>query len=469
MNSYHRDAAEIPLAKINMPTMLCAVLVSSLGLVVLAGWIFNVETLKSVLPGLVTMKANTAIGFILSGLSMALLASGRETRVRNGASLVTAGILFLLGAATMSEYVFGINLGIDQLFFREQPGAAGTLDLGRMAPSTAFCFTVTGILLSLLNLNKAVAVSQVLAYLVGFLGLANLLGYTYGIKALYEIGRYTQMAVHTAAAFILLGFGILMVRRDRLIAKIVSGDGMGSMSARRLLPLALILPIVIAYFRIKGEHLGLFSSDLGVGLVALSYILFFSAAIMWIAAVINRTDKGRSDSLYELRKISEKLQISTDEWKRTFDSISDMIFIIDTDNNIVRANKAFLDAIKKTTDEVVGKKCYEMLHRSDKPWPSCPLEKTKTDHNPHTEEVDDPVIGIPLLVTTSPIFDDAGIFSGAVHIAKDIRARKEIEGRLRKQIEELEKFKRVTVDRELRMKELKSRIKELENKPGKEG
>jgi len=108
------------------------------------------------------------------------------------------------------------------------------------------------------------------------------------------------------------------------------------------------------------------------------------------------------------------------KWKEVFNALTDAAFIQDTDFTIVEANKAFIDMLKKRPEEIIGKKCYELLHGSDKLWPSCPFEKTKEDALAHSEEVDDPNIGIPLLVTTSPLFDDSGNLIGSLHIAKDI-------------------------------------------------
>ena len=48
----------------------CSVGVIGIGLFVLAGWIFNIQTFKSLLPGLSTMKANTAIAFVLGGIAL---------------------------------------------------------------------------------------------------------------------------------------------------------------------------------------------------------------------------------------------------------------------------------------------------------------------------------------------------------------------------------------------------------------
>ena len=44
------------------------------GAMVLVGWTFDIVTLKSVLPGWVAMKANTAVCFILTGIALLLTA-----------------------------------------------------------------------------------------------------------------------------------------------------------------------------------------------------------------------------------------------------------------------------------------------------------------------------------------------------------------------------------------------------------
>jgi len=397
--------------------LLCALIVSVIGLLALSGWVFNIEALKSVLPGLVSMKANTSIAFIAGGISLILTVTGRNSRVRRLLSLALAGLVFIIGAATISEYFFNVNLGIDQLLFKDSPGAIATLGPGRMAPTTALCFTMIGFSLLLSAIGRAVLSAQVIALLVGFIGLSNMLGYTYGIKALYGIGRFTQMALHTTAAFVILGIGVLMAKSNKAIAEIIAGKGPGSISARRMIPVAVVLPIVVGYLRILGERTNLYPSEIGVGLVVLIYIAILTVSVLWSSYIVN--------------KVSRKAQLAADEWLRTFNSISDMIFIIDTDNNITAANKAFIDAIKMPIELLRKKKCYEIMHKSDKPWPSCPLEKTKRDLISHTEEVDDPNIGLPLLVTTSPIFDKDGVFIGAVHIAKSIIERKRMEEKIR--------------------------------------
>lgn len=149
--------------------------------------------------------------------------------------------------------------------------------------------------------------------------------------------------------------------------------------------------------------------------------------------------------VHELRVYQIELQIQNDElrraeadWQNTFDSITDLTFLLDNEHRITKANKIFLDAFKLTPEDVIGRKCYELLHKSAAPFPDCPFCKTLIDKKHHTERVDDPAIGIPLLVTTSPIFNNRNEIIGSVHFAKDIS---ELEGAEKALRESEAKFK----------------------------
>src|SRR4030067_1060839 len=134
----------------------------------------------------------------------------------------------------------------------------------------------------------------------------------------------------------------------------------------------------------------------------------------------------------------EKIRRVSEEWSRTFDAISDFVFIIDHNYRFVRVNKALCDVLKKEPEELIGKRCFEVLHGTDKPWPNCPHTKTLATGEAITEEINDPNLGLPLLVTNCPIFDNKGELAGAVHLAKDITERKKTEEELKRYSEYLE-------------------------------
>jgi len=142
----------------------------------------------------------------------------------------------------------------------------------------------------------------------------------------------------------------------------------------------------------------------------------------------------------EIKKAQAEIARAAEEWQRTFDSMSDIVFIMDLDSHIVKVNKAFTDKLGKALGDVIGKKCYEVIHKGTAHWPSCPLVGTYDDRTAHTEEVDDPSIGIPLLVTTSPLLDDKGKMIGVVHVAKDITEIKKAEKAMKEAIDIKEQF-----------------------------
>jgi len=51
-----------------------AVLVILIGVLVVGGWVLDIQMLKTVFPGLISMMPNTAIGLILAGFSLLLQA-----------------------------------------------------------------------------------------------------------------------------------------------------------------------------------------------------------------------------------------------------------------------------------------------------------------------------------------------------------------------------------------------------------
>ena len=106
------------------------------------------------------------------------------------------------------------------------------------------------------------------------------------------------------------------------------------------------------------------------------------------------------------------------------DCIGDLLFVIDKNRVIIKVNKSACAALRKKPEELIGKHCYEIVHGMNTPWCNCPATKTFETKETATEEIIDPNIGIPLLVTTSPILDENGEVAKVIHIAKDITKTK---------------------------------------------
>ena len=193
---------------------LVALLAIAVGLVVLLGWAFDIVAMKSILPIWVSMKANTALCFILTGvglLSSASCADGNSgfSGWRAGLARFCGLLAGLIGLLTMGEYVFDENLGIDQWLFDEPAGTVGTSHPGRMAPETALCFVFLAAALLMSSLpfrNRWVTIgSAFLGLTVGGLALASLATYLTPQLGAFGWFGFTIMAVHTAVLFATLG------------------------------------------------------------------------------------------------------------------------------------------------------------------------------------------------------------------------------------------------------------------------
>jgi len=132
----------------------------------------------------------------------------------------------------------------------------------------------------------------------------------------------------------------------------------------------------------------------------------------------------------ERRASEQKIEKMSNEWENTFNSIGDMVSIHDKDCNIIRVNKAFADAFNKTPEELIDKKCYSIVHQSDRVFNKCPLNKATCNKETTVVEYLEPKLEKYLEESVSPIIDDTGQVAGVVHIAKDITARKEAEQQL---------------------------------------
>ena len=131
------------------------------------------------------------------------------------------------------------------------------------------------------------------------------------------------------------------------------------------------------------------------------------------------------------KQAEEKIKHAAEEWRTTFDSIKEPISIHDKDFRVVRANKAFAAAVGMEIGELLGKKCYEIIHATEEPWPTCPHQQTLESGKQMTEEFFEPRLRRYLEVSASPIFNDQNEVLGSVHIAKDITERKQVEEALK--------------------------------------
>ncbi len=330
---------------------------AGLGTLVLIGWALDIDILKSLNPSLVSMKTNTALGFLLTGAALWLEQEPEVSPGRRRTAQILATAVALLGAITLLQYGLRLDVGIDQLLARDAPGAVATSSPGRMSPATALHFTLLGVAIILLDLPPArgrLRATEGLVVLVGICAMLSVLGYLYGVPALYELGPHTSVSLHAAVGFVVACAAILCARPDRGVMQLVADASPAGVLARRMLPAAILVPAALGWLRLQAQRAGLFEFDIGLALFVATNVVFFTSLVLWNVRALHRSDSARRRALRAVRASEADLAI-------TLDSIGDAVVATDSGGRIVRMNPAAEELTGWSTADAAGRELAEVL------------------------------------------------------------------------------------------------------------
>lgn len=141
-----------------------------------------------------------------------------------------------------------------------------------------------------------------------------------------------------------------------------------------------------------------------------------------------------------------------EEWERTFDSVPELIAIMDNQCRVTRMNRAMSERLGRKPGECNGLVCYEAIHGTGSPPSSCPHADTMKDGLEHDAEMRYDQLGGVFLASTTPLLGPDGNMVGVVHMARDITEQKKAE----------EEIKRLNADLAARAAELEDANRELE-------
>ncbi|MFH1698901.1 MAG: hypothetical protein ABH882_07575 [Candidatus Omnitrophota bacterium] len=194
-----------------------AIFVAITGAIVMLGWIFNIGILKSILPVWVTMKFTTAVCFVLSGITLYLIAISFESKfdIAQVFLPITILIILLIMGVYLASTFLGLRLKIGEIFIKEANGAVRSVVSGRPSVPTmiSFILVATAGILTMLNLANLKSKLRFLGWIIIMIGTVAVLGYLVNAPFLYYYikGKTTAMALHTAILFTLTGISLVFL------------------------------------------------------------------------------------------------------------------------------------------------------------------------------------------------------------------------------------------------------------------
>jgi PAS domain S-box-containing protein len=285
-----------------------SVVVVAIGCSVFLGWAFDIRSLKSVFPGLVAMKVNTALAVVLEGAALLILGGDRRARSIRLAGYCCAVAAAAIGGLELFENLTGSNLGIDELLFKDVGAVALHSAAGRMALVTALSHLMAGTALVLLGRGRRLKLLQVLTVATLLLSMLALIGYAYRVSTLYQFFVYESVALPTAGALAVLCLGIIWARPERGMMAVLTSEGLGGLMLRRLLPPVIGLPLLVGWLRLAGQRAGYYDSDFGAAGFAISNVIILAGIAWWTASLLRHSDGERTRAVKSLRLSRDLLE-----------------------------------------------------------------------------------------------------------------------------------------------------------------
>jgi len=301
--------------------------------------------------GMLTMKINAAVGVLLAGLALILLTPDKDTDTitlpRRRVGIVAAFLVLLIGGLTLAELLLGYNFGIDQLLASESLGAVATSSPGRMGPPAAICLTMLGLGLLALATRILSAVTPYLGLAVCAITFVPAVGYLYGATNLYSDSFFTAIAWSTVAALMSLGLGLICAHQESGPVLLLLRDDPGGILVRRLLPAAILSPLILGYLRTLGERAGLYNTVTGRSLLVISMAVILSV-LLWESGW--RLSKAAAVQT----QVEQALRQSEEQFRTLSNWIPQLAWMANGDGWIFWFNQRWYQYTGTTPDEMEG-------------------------------------------------------------------------------------------------------------------
>jgi len=448
----------------------------------LIGWQFDIQSLKSIFPGIVNMNPTTAACFILAGLVLSVIRAKSAPKAARALAYVAGAALVAIGGFMLAKLITGFDIHIDQFIFHDKILAVTAFSNNRIAPNTALNLVLSGSAL-ILMLRSRFRAAQILAFITSSISLLAIVGYLYSVKNLYGFLSYTPMALNTAIGFLMLSVAVQFTKPAAGYMRLLSEDTIAGTVLRNLLPASIIIPLVLGELHLFGEQFDLYDKQFGLSLVIVLIVVIFFLIFYYIARTIDSIDgirQASQKSLIQKTAELEKAKIQVEQANADLDrrladsgrqndtlsgtkkamlnlledlnlekqnielarakdeallgSIGDGVFAIDNDRKIILFNSIAETLSGYSAAEVVGKRYTEALKfvfedtgRPNDEFVNTALSGTKTQMANPTALITRAGKSVSVADSAAPVRDPSGKVIGAVIVFRDVAHERQID------------------------------------------
>ena len=257
-----------------------------------------------------------------------------------------------------------------------------------------------------------------LALVVGgvLLGANGIYGWLLGRR--YRLATLLVWARFEAAAVVSVPIVVVLIHGDPA-SPLRYGVLVGVVGAAAILPstaeVTLIGAWAVAALVIADAWLLGFDSTL-IDQAVVARWTIEAGVIMTVSILAGYLHSTRDWASLRLRSVQEQLERARAEWEATFDDLHEMIFIVDDEQRVVRANRAFARILGARPHELAGRRLPELLAGHPERW--------WLPTGEGFAEIDDPIFDTSFELSTSRRGDRA------ICVARDVGEQRRLFARL---------------------------------------
>lgn len=204
--------------KLKKISLFLSIILALVGFIVLIAWTKDIKILMNFSPQRISMKANSAYCFLLSGIALILFNIEKPGTIAYIVAYTFSLVIIFIASTALVEYCFNISLGIDNFFLKDTISQGK--NPGRLPFESSLCFILFGAAFILSGFSKInPLIFQCLCLVAGTIAMMVFLSYLFNIHQLKGIEKTTTMAFYSSFSFIILMLAALFLKPEVGIMK----------------------------------------------------------------------------------------------------------------------------------------------------------------------------------------------------------------------------------------------------------